>query len=229
MPELLETWAIVVAAGEGRRLGAGRPKAFVKLGERPLLARSVELFDDHPAVDRMVLVVPPGWEEPASLLVDELAAGKVAAAVAGGATRVESVVAGLAELPERAELVLVHDGARPFASAALVERVLAALAEADGAVPALPLTDTVKEVERARVLRTLERGRLHAVQTPQAFRAEALRSAFAAPLDELTGLTDCASLLERAGRAVAVVPGERRNLKITDREDLRMAEALGGR
>jgi 2-C-methyl-D-erythritol 4-phosphate cytidylyltransferase len=224
VPDLVETWAVVVAAGEGVRLAAGLPKAFARLGDRPLLARSIELFEDHPAVERVVLVVPAGWEEPASLLVDELAAGKVAAAVPGGATRVESVAAGLAEVPERAELVLVHDAARPLASSELVLRVLAALGDADGAVPALPIADTVKEVAGERVVRTLERASLRAVQTPQAFRAEALRAALAeAPAG---GVTDCASLLERAGRAVAVVAGERRNFKVTDAEDLRAAEAL---
>jgi 2-C-methyl-D-erythritol 4-phosphate cytidylyltransferase len=225
-PELLETWALVVAAGEGRRLGGDLPKAFVGLGERPLLAYAVELLEEHPAVDRIVLVVPAGWEEPVSLLVDELAAGKVAAAVPGGPTRADSVAAGLAEVPERADLVLVHDAARPFASAALVDRVLAGLAECDGAVPALPLADTVKEVHGDRVVRTLERASLRAVQTPQAFRAEALRRAFRRPRAELAALTDCASALEAEGLEVAVVAGEPDNLKITDREDLRRAESL---
>jgi 2-C-methyl-D-erythritol 4-phosphate cytidylyltransferase len=225
-PELIETWAVVVAAGEGARLGADVPKAFVGLGERPLLARSIELFEDHPAVDRVVLVVPAGWEEPASLLADELTAGKVVAAVPGGPSRVESVAAGMAELPERVELVLVHDAARPLASPGLVERVLAALAEADGAVPALPVADTVKEVAGGRVVRTLDRSALRAVQTPQAFHVAALRRGLALPRGELEGATDCASLLERAGMAVAVVPGERQNFKVTDRDDLRAAEAL---
>ncbi len=97
----------------------------MRLGGRPLLAPSIDLFEDHPAVDRIVLVVPAEWEEPATLLADELAAGKVAAAVPGGATRALSVAAGLAEVAGDAEAVLVHDAARPFASAELVDRVLA--------------------------------------------------------------------------------------------------------
>src|SRR6202012_433383 len=112
-----------------------------------LLAHSIELFENHPAVDRMVLVVPADWQEPTTLFADDLGAGKVAAAVAGGATRAHSVAAGLAELPPVAELVLVHDAARPLADVALVDRVLAGMQDADGCIPVLPVTDTVKRVE----------------------------------------------------------------------------------
>ena len=121
----------MVAAGDGVRLGADRPKAFVKLGGRVLLSHSVELFDGHPAVDGVVLVVPEGWEEPATLLADDLVAGKVAAAVCGGQTRAESVACGLAAMPDDADLILVHDAARPFATEALVTSVLEALSRAD--------------------------------------------------------------------------------------------------
>jgi 2-C-methyl-D-erythritol 4-phosphate cytidylyltransferase len=218
------TWAIVVAGGEGTRLGADVPKAFVRLGGRPLLVRSIDLFEDHPAVDRMVLVVPAGWDEPASLLADELAAGKVAAAVPGGETRALSVAAGLAQVAADAEAILVHDAARPFASAELVDRVLAALGEHDGAIPALPVTDTVKRVREGVVAETLDRGELRAAQTPQAFRAAALRRAFSGSSDALRGATDCASLVEAAGFAVAAVNGEAGNVKITTPDDLARAE-----
>ena len=219
------TWAIVVAGGDGARLGAGRPKAFVGLGGRPLLAHSIDLFEDHPAIDRIVLVVPAEWEEPATLLADELAAGKVAAAVRGGATRALSVAAGLAEVAGDAEAILVHDAARPFASAGLVDRVLSALHTHDGAIPALPVTDTVKRVHEGLVAETLEREQLRAVQTPQAFRAAALRQAYAAPADAVRDATDCASLVEAAGFAVAAVAGEPENVKITAPDDLARAEA----
>ena len=214
------TWAIVVAAGDGSRLGADRPKAFVGLGGRPLLAQSIDLLEDHPAVDRIVLVVPADWEEPATLLADELAAGKVAAAVPGGETRALSVVAGLDAVAAGAETILVHDAARPFATAELIDRLLEALATHPAAVPAMPVTDTVKRVSDGRVAETLDRGELRAVQTPQAFRAEALRRAYAAPADVLRDATDCASLVEAAGLEVAVVPGEAGNLKITSPDDL---------
>jgi 2-C-methyl-D-erythritol 4-phosphate cytidylyltransferase len=224
--ELVETWAIVVAAGAGERFGGDRPKAFARLGGRPLVAHSLMLMEEHPAVEGIVLVVPNGWEEPATLLADDLAAGKVAAAVAGGATRPESVAAGLATVPERAGVVLVHDAARPLASSELVTRVLGGLADADGAVPVTPVVDTVKRVEAAMVAETIDRAQLCAAQTPQAFRAEALRRAFELPTDELARHTDCASLLERLGMPVAAVPGARRNLKVTEPLDVTVAEAL---
>jgi 2-C-methyl-D-erythritol 4-phosphate cytidylyltransferase/2-C-methyl-D-erythritol 2,4-cyclodiphosphate synthase len=219
------TWAIVVAGGDGARLGADRPKAFVRLGGRPLLAHSIDLFEDHPAVDRTVLVVPAEWEEPATLLADDLAAGKVAAAVPGGETRALSVAAGLAEVAAAAEAILVHDAARPFASPELVDRVLAALERHDGAVPALPVTDTVKRVREGVVAETLDRGELRSVQTPQGFRAAALRQAYSAPGAAVRDATDCASLVEAAGFAVAVVAGEPENVKITAPDDLARAEA----
>ncbi len=214
MADLLSAWAIVVAAGDGARLGADRPKAFVALGDRVLLAHSVELLEEHPAIDGVVLVVPEGWEEPASLLADDLAAGKVTAAVAGGATRAHSVAAGLAEVPDDTDLILVHDAARPFASAELVSAVLAALGDADGAVPGVPVTDTIKRV---------------AVQTPQAFTAATLRQAYAQPPEVIAAATDCASLVEASGGSVAVVSGEPDNIKITTAADLERArERLAG-
>lgn len=218
-------WAVVAAAGDGRRLGHERPKAFVKLGGRPLVARAIELFEAHPRVERIVVVVPQEWEEPTALLADELAAGKVAAAVAGGPTRALSVAAGLAEVAPAATAVLVHDAARPFASAELVDRVLDALADADGAVPGVPLADTVKRVGESAVIETLDRSELRAVQTPQAFRAEALRRAYAGTDEDVSAATDCAQLVERSGGRVVVVEGESENAKITGPDDLSRAEA----
>ncbi len=220
MTGLLSAWAIVVGAGDGARLGADRPKAFVGLGDRVLLAHSVEMLEEHPAVDGIVLVVPEGWEEPATLLADDLAAGKVAAAVAGGSTRAESVAAGLAHVPDDADLILVHDAARPFAGDELVSRVLEALGDADGAVPGVPVTDTIKRVAGGRVAETPDRSQLVAVQTPQGFHAAALRRAYAAGADALAAATDCASLVEASGGTVAVVAGDAGNVKITTTNDL---------
>jgi 2-C-methyl-D-erythritol 4-phosphate cytidylyltransferase len=218
------TWAIVVAGGEGSRLGADLPKAFVRLGGRPLLAYAIDLLEDHPAVDRVVLVVPAEWEEPATLLADQLAAGKIAAAVRGGETRALSVAAGLAEVPDDAGAILVHDAARPFASAELVDRLLEALADHDGAVPCVPVTDTVKRVREGRVVETPVRSELQAVQTPQAFRGAALRAAFGVPRSGWRDATDCASMVEAAGLTVAAVSGDPGNLKITTADDLARAE-----
>ncbi len=177
----MSTWAVLAAAGSGERLGADRPKAFARLGGRPLLAESLERLEASGWIDAIVVVVPEGWEEPAILLAEELGCSKVTACVTGGETRAESVRAGVAEVPEDAAVVLVHDAARPLLVEDVIERVLAPLSEGwDGVVPALPLADTVKRVTGERVVETLPRADLVAVQTPQAFVAPELRRALAA-------------------------------------------------
>jgi len=140
-------WAILVAAGRGERLGLDQPKAFAKLGDEPLLAEPLRRLDDSEWVDAIVLVAPPGWEEPAILLAEELGCDKVSACVPGGETRADSVRAGLAEVPGDAVVVLVHDAARPLLPPEVIERVLAPLSEGwDGAVPGLAVSDTLKRV-----------------------------------------------------------------------------------
>ena len=218
------TWAVLVAAGSGSRLGGEHPKAFAALGDRPLLAESLERLDGSDWVDAIVVAAPPGWEEPTILLAEELVASKVAAVVAGGATRAESVRAALAEVPAEALVVLVHDAARPLVADDVIERLLSRLGEGvDGVVPALPIGDTVKRVERGLVEETLDRDALVAVQTPQAFVADRLRAAFGG---NLAGATDCASLVERDGGTVAVVPGDPRLMKITTPVDLELVFRL---
>jgi 2-C-methyl-D-erythritol 4-phosphate cytidylyltransferase len=215
----VSVWALLAAAGSGERLGADRPKAFVRLGERPLLAESLERLDASDWVDAIVVAAPPGWEEPSILLAEELGCSKVSSCVTGGATRAESVKRALDEVPEEAAVVLVHDAARPYVDDAVIERVLAPLGEGwDGAVPALPLSDTVKRVDGERVVETLPRDALRAVQTPQAFVAPVLRDAYAS--GDLTTATDCASLVEARGGRVKIVPGDPRLAKITDAADL---------
>lgn len=221
-------WAVVVAAGSGERLGADQPKAFVRFGDDPLIAASVAALDEHPAIAGIVLVVPEGWEERATFMADDIGAGKAAIAVAGGATRSDSVAAGVAEVPADAGIILVHDAARPLVPADLIDRVLGGFADgADGVIPVLPIDDTVKRVDGAgRVVETLDRTELRAVQTPQAFLADVLRRAVAAA-DRGSG-TDCASLVERVGGVVATVSGDPRTMKITTRADLERAEELRG-
>ena len=213
----MSTWAILAAAGSGERLGADRPKAFVALGELPLLATSMERLDESDWIDAIVVAAPPGWEEPSILLAEEIGAGKVSAVVPGGATRAESVRLALAEVPDEAVAVLVHDAARPLVDDEVVGRVLTPLAEGwDGVVPALPIADTVKRVDGDRVLETVDRDDLVSVQTPQAFLADALRRAVAGGGDA----TDCAGLVEAAGGRVRWVEGDPRLLKVTTRADL---------
>jgi 2-C-methyl-D-erythritol 4-phosphate cytidylyltransferase len=208
--------AIIVAAGRGERLGASGPKAFVLLGGRTLVERCRAAAAAAPSVTSIVVALPPGTPPlPGAICVD------------GGAVRSASVHKALAAVPAGEEAVVVHDAARPLAGPAAFEAVLAALADVDAAVAAAPVTDTIKETGGDHaVLRTLDRGRLWAVQTPQAFRREALARALAVDDDLLARATDDAWLVERAGGSVRVVPSPPDNLKVTTALDLELAELL---
>jgi 2-C-methyl-D-erythritol 4-phosphate cytidylyltransferase len=218
-------WAVLAAAGTGERLGGDRPKAFANLGGRVLLAESLERLERSDWIDAIVIVAPVGWEEPAILLAEELSAGKVNACVPGGATRAESVRAGVAEVPDDAAVILVHDAARPFLPDDVIERVLTVLGEGwDGAVPGLRAADTIKRVDSdGGVVETLERDGLVVVQTPQAFVAATLKRAF----ESFTpAAIDCAALVEAAGGRVRVVDGDPRLVKVTTAADLELVERL---
>jgi 2-C-methyl-D-erythritol 4-phosphate cytidylyltransferase len=219
----VSVWAVLAAAGRGERLGSDRPKAFARLGGRPLLAESLERLEDSGWIDAIVIAAPPDWEEPSILVAEEIAATKVSSAVTGGASRSESVRLALEEVPAEAAVVHVHDAARPLLPEEVIERVLAPLSEGwDGVVPAVPLADTVKRVEGDRVVETLSREDLVAVQTPQAFLADALRRAVSG---DVSSATDCASLVESQGGRIKVVEGDPRLLKVTDAEDLALVES----
>jgi 2-C-methyl-D-erythritol 4-phosphate cytidylyltransferase len=216
-------WAILVAAGLGERFGGDRPKAFARLRDRPLLAESVERLDRSDWIEAIVIVAPPEWEEPSILVAEELSAGKVRSAVTGGSTRAESVRAGLADVPEDTAVVLVHDAARPILPEDVVERVVTGLEEGwDGVAPGLRVADTVKRAEGETVVETVDRTGLVAVQTPQAFVADALRRAHESGGDA----TDCAGLVEASGGRIRIVEGDPRLLKVTTPADLGFAEAL---
>ena len=220
----MSVWAVLAAAGSGERLGADRPKAFVRLGDQPLLGESLARLDESDWIDAIVVAAPPGWEEPAILLAEELGCSKVSSCVTGGATRAESVKLALAEVPAEAAVVLVHDAARPILDDAVIERVVTALNEGwDGIVPAVAVPDTVKRVDGDRVVETIDREELRLAQTPQAFPSEVLRRAFEG---DVGGANDCASLVEARGGRVKVVPGDLRLMKITDARDLERASAL---
>jgi 2-C-methyl-D-erythritol 4-phosphate cytidylyltransferase len=222
--EAATTWAILAAAGSGSRLGVERPKAFAGLAGRPLLAESLARLDASDWIDAIVVVAPPGWEEPAILLAEELVASKVTAVVTGGATRAESVRLALDEVPEDVLVLLVHDAARPLVDDVVIERLLGRLAEGvDGVVPGVAIGDTVKRVDRGLVAETIEREALVAVQTPQVFVADRLRAAYDG---DLSGATDCASLVERAGGRIAVVAGDPRLAKVTTADDLELVARL---
>jgi 2-C-methyl-D-erythritol 4-phosphate cytidylyltransferase len=221
----VSVWAVLAAAGSGERLGADRPKAFVRLGDRPLLAESLERLEASDWIDAIVVAAPAGWEEPSILLAEELGCGKVSSCVTGGATRAESVRNALAEVADEAAVVLVHDAARPLLFDDVIGRVLGPLNEGwDGVVPALPVPDTVKRIRGDQVVETLDRSELRAVQTPQAFVASVLRAAF---FGDVTDASDCASLVEARGGRVKVVEGDSRLVKVTDAADLqRVAELM---
>jgi 2-C-methyl-D-erythritol 4-phosphate cytidylyltransferase len=218
------TWAVVVAAGKGERLGVDRPKAFAKLGGRVLLAESLERLESADWIDAIVIVAPEGWEEPSILLAEELGAGKVSACVAGGATRADSVRAGMSEVPSDALVVLVHDAARPVLPLDVIERVLAPLGEGwDGAAPALPVADTLKRAgSDGTVEETVDRSGLYGVQTPQAFLAPILREALGGDAEA----SDCAGLVEKRGGRVKLVEGDPQLLKVTTPSDLAFVDSL---
>ena len=200
-------WAVVLAAGSGNRYGG--LKQFALLGDKRVLDWSLDAA--RAACDGVVVVVPAGVDEPG--------------AIAGGATRSGSVRAGLAEVPCDAEIVVVHDAARPLAGAGIYERVVAAIrAGGDAAIPVVAVNDTIKRVEGSIVVETLDRSTLVAVQTPQAFRASVLREAHATGAEA----TDDAALVEAIGGKVVTVDGDRRNLKLTTRDDAAVALVLLG-
>ena len=220
----MSVWAVLAAAGRGERLEAERPKAFAQLRGRPLLAESLERLEASGWIESIVVVAPPGWEEPVILLAEELGCGKVVASVAGGETRADSVRIGVGEVAADAAVIVVHDAARPLVSDELVERVVTPLSQGwDGAVPGLAVVDTVKRVgPDGAIVETVPRGDLVVVQTPQAFVADVLRRALAS--ESASAATDCASLVEAQGGRVQVVDGDPRLLKVTSPEDLALVE-----
>ncbi len=201
---------IIPAAGSGERLGASGPKAFAICGGRSLIDWSLDVLDA--VCDRVVVAVPAGYED----------AGRVL----GGVSRSESVRLALAAAPE-ADIAVVHDAARPLITRELVRRCIEALAGWDGVVAAAPVADTIKEADASgRVVRTLDRSALWAIQTPQVFRADVLRKALDVDDATLASATDDASLVEAAGGSVRVVEAPAENIKVTRPVDLALAEAL---
>jgi 2-C-methyl-D-erythritol 4-phosphate cytidylyltransferase len=214
--------AIVAAAGRSERMG-GRDKLFAIVGGKPLLAHALTVFDACRGVDKVVLVLSAENMERGRELVAEAGFGKVAAVCQGGERRQDSVCNGL-EVLASCQWVVVHDGARPLVTADLIERGLEAAKETGAAIAALPIGDTVKEVEASGLVgRTLSRGQLWAAQTPQVFRYDILRDAHQRAQGEVT---DDAALVEKLGYQVRVFEGSPRNIKVTTAADLALVEAL---
>jgi 2-C-methyl-D-erythritol 4-phosphate cytidylyltransferase len=228
-PSFPRASAIVLAAGAGRRLGADGPKAFVTIGDRPLLAVAAAAAAASPSVSSVIVTAPAGLEERAAGCVEFL--GKPVIVVTGGATRQASVRAALNALEEGVDIVAVHDAARPFAPPDLFTAVIDAVAAgtAAGAIPVIPVADTVKRVHDDVIVGTLDREELALAQTPQAFRVDALLGAHDRAVASGLEMTDDAALLELAGGTVLAVPGDAQNFKITTFLDLARAEArIGG-
>ena len=218
---------VVVAAGSGSRLGADVPKAFVHLRGRPLLAHAVDTISRMPGLTSLVVVAPAGLADPGDPLWSGVDLPDGAVVVPGGAERTDSVAAGLAALASDCDIVLVHDAARCLTPLGVFQRVVDAVrAGAAGAVPGLPVVDTVKSVDAAGVITgTPDRAGLRAVQTPQGFRREVLVTAYASGVRA----TDDAALVERCGDHVLVVDGDPLAFKVTTADDLERAAWLLGR
>ncbi|MEU5975836.1 2-C-methyl-D-erythritol 4-phosphate cytidylyltransferase [Streptomyces sp. NPDC047315] len=229
------TAAVIPAAGRGVRLGPGAPKALRTLSGTPMLVHAVRAMAASNAVSLVVVVAPPDDAQGVKTLLADLALPErtEVAVVPGGETRQESVRLGLAAVPEDVTVVLVHDAARPLVPVDTVDAVIEAVRDgAPAVVPALPLADTVKEVEPREkgepepVVATPERARLRAVQTPQGFDRATLLRAHTAVAAEGEGATDCAGMVERLGEPVVVVPGHEEAFKVTRPLDLVLAEAV---
>lgn len=224
-------WAMIVAAGKGRRFGGSVPKQYAELAGRPLLAWSLESFERCAEIDAVLLVVEPGQRERARALVERHDLSKVQALVDGGEQRTDSVRQGLAALPEDCRLVAIHDGARPLVRPNLVARVVGAARKCGAAIPALAVRDTVKRADHASsldseplVIGTQERRGLYLAQTPQVFARDLITRAYEWAGD--APATDDAQLVERLGQPVTLVAGDATNIKVTHPADLQLAGLL---
>lgn len=209
---------IIVGAGQGTRLGYDSPKAFIPLGSKPLFQHSLDTFLAHSSFQEIVLVLP---EKKCDLPKKDRI--KI---VSGGSTRQDSVQAGLKALRVDCDTVFVHDAARPFVTKEILDRLLSAVSENKNCIAAIPVTDTVKQTKAQKIIQTVDRSQLWLAQTPQAFSRPVLEEAFSKAQKEGWEGTDEASLVEKLGIPVHIVPGDARNIKITTPQDLQLAQVL---
>ena len=218
---------IVVAAGKSERMGPSVDKAFLSLGSKPVLAYALTAFEKCQDIDRIVLVVRKDRLEAATALAKMFGCSKVKKVVAGGLTRQISVQNGLEYAGDETKIVVVHDGARPLVTPELISETIASAKKFGSGVAASKVTDTIKWVETGnKVAHTVDRAKLWAVQTPQAFKLAVLLKAFAAVNKKGAAVTDESSALELLGEEVRLVPTSLPNIKITSPDDLQMAAAL---
>jgi len=222
----MKVGAIIAAAGFGRRIKADRPKQLLELNGTPIIIHTIRKFDASPAVDYIIVTALRESVEEVRELVRSADFRKSVAVVEGGERRQDSVAAGLEHLQADTDVVAVHDGVRPFVSREDIENVVRQAERSGAAILAVPIVETVKQVEKELVESTLTREHLVLAQTPQAFRTDVLKQAFErAQKDEYYG-TDESSLVERIGHPVAIVRGSERNIKITRPSDLTLARAF---
>ena len=222
--EELRCSAVVPAAGSSTRMG--QDKLLLPLGEQPVLLHTLRALELCPYITEIVVVTREELIVPIGQLCRDAALGKVRKVIVGGATRSHSVLAGLEELSPDAELAAIHDGARPLVSQAVLEAVIRRASECGAAAPAVPVKDTVKRARDGLVTATLDRAELRAVQTPQVFQVDLIKTALQKALEDGAELTDDCAAVERLGIGVALTEGDYCNLKLTTPEDLAVAEAL---
>jgi 2-C-methyl-D-erythritol 4-phosphate cytidylyltransferase len=220
--------AVIPAGGGGRRMGTAIPKQFLTLGSVPLLLHCLRVFERAPSVSQVILVVPENERERTLAdVIKRYDIKKVLRIVAGGATRQASVYEGLKASDPEADIVVVHDGVRPFVTEDLIERSIAEARNTGGAIVGVPMKETVKQVGAdGQILSTIDRAPLWLAQTPQAFRRALLLEAYRKANSERFDATDEAGIMERFGHKVVIIPGRWDNIKITTSEDLEMAEAI---
>lgn len=220
-------YGIIVAAGKSERIGPDVDKAFLSIGTKPVLAYSLLVFQESPLIDGVVLVVRKDRLDAARGMVQIYGCSKVQAIVAGGTLRQDSVMNGLAQVPEEATIVAIHDGARPCVTAPLIADVIKSAKDHGSGVAAVKINDTIKEVERgSKVSRTVDRTKLWAVQTPQAFKRSQLVNAMKKIQKAKAVVTDEAAAMEKAGYDVHLVSSSWSNLKITVPADIPVAAAV---
>lgn len=221
--------ALIVAAGEGTRIGAKIPKPYIKLKGMPILAVTVKSFNSHPEIDNIVIVTNPNWIDYCKTdIVGKYGFNKVKSIIEGGKTRQDSVRFGLSAMSDApvSSIILIHDGVRPFITQKFISMLIQTAKKYDAVVPAVPVTNTIKEIKNGFVSHTLDRDRLYEIQTPQVFRLNVIKNAHNSAVKAKFHTTDDSALVERLGVRVKVVEGLTQNIKITTKENLLYAEKI---
>jgi len=218
--------AIITAGGRGTRFGSGTPKQFIPVAGRPLLAHTIGVFNSAGMIDEIVITVPREFIGHTRDLCVNNEFSKVTAVVAGGKERMQSVAAGLEAVSQWSTVIMIHDGVRPLVTGGDISALLSAVHQHGSAILALPVTDTLKRVTRNMAAETVDRSVLWRAQTPQAFRADIIRSAYALGIKKGIQATDDSQLVESAGYSVAVVKSSTPNIKVTTKQDAALVSAF---